>query len=117
VAIPLGLGLLGLDIEEGDQPKAQTISPVAFTNRAWAELVLLNLIAPLTDNNIDNLLRWMAAENQSNTWWGTGGANNPLNNGEGSDGGVGLGSYPNLEATAFWVAENSDHHAALYSAI
>jgi hypothetical protein len=101
---PQAAGLLGIYID-GDQPRCQTVAPIPFTNRSWAELVLRELGAPLTTNNINNYLRWMVSENFPATWWGSAGKNNPLNNGEGSGGGQGLGSYVDLNAAAYWAAE------------
>jgi hypothetical protein len=71
----------------------------------WAEVVLLFLGAPVTQNNVDNLTTWMTAENGSSTWTGTAGANNPLNNGLGSGGGSGLGSYTDLVVSAAYAAK------------
>jgi hypothetical protein len=47
----------------------------------------------------------MECENAPQTWWGTAGNNNPLNNGQGSGGGAGLGSYGSLDDAAFLVAD------------
>jgi hypothetical protein len=45
----------------------------------------------------------MASEEPVNNWFDR---NNPLNCGLGSGGGAGLGSYTNLVAAAYYVAEN-----------
>lgn len=72
------VGVLGLYIE-GSQPRCQTVAPIGYTNRSWAELLLREIGAPLTVNNIDNILSWMAATNSAGSWWGTGSEkNNPL---------------------------------------
>ena len=76
------------------------------SNRDFAIAVLQDGGWPVTSTNISNILQWMASENSPTTWTGTAGANNPLNNGYGSGGGAGLGSYPSLEAAAQAVADN-----------
>ena len=50
--------------------------PTTWTNSLWAGMVLTLLGAPLTSNNVSNMLHWMSAENPS-TSWAT--SNNPLN--------------------------------------
>lgn len=85
--------------------KATYTQPIG-TNTAFADAVLTDLGAPITSNNQTSILQWMASENNPNTWTGTAGANNPLNNGYGSGGGAGLGSYPNLQTAAYDVAAN-----------
>ncbi|WP_374946247.1 hypothetical protein [Agreia sp.] len=72
------------------------------TNRDWAELVLLLGDFPRTDDNITVMLRWMRQENGPDDWWNR---NNPLNNGWGSGGNSGLGSYDNLVIAAENAAE------------
>jgi len=73
------------------------------TNEDWAKLVLLDGGWPLTDQNVAVMLRWMRQENGPHDWWNR---NNPLNNGYGSGGGAGLGSYPNLGDAAMYAAAN-----------
>jgi hypothetical protein len=77
------------------------------TNHDWAKLVLLNGGWPVTDNNVTVITRWMRQENYIDTWWNR---NNPLNNGWGSGGGGGLGSYPSLEVAAENAAEALNTH-------
>jgi hypothetical protein len=72
------------------------------TNRDWAELVLLLGDFPRTDENITVMLRWMRQENGPDDWWNR---NNPLNNGWGSGGNSGLGSYDTLVIAAENAAE------------
>lgn len=72
------------------------------TNRDWAELVLLLGDFPRTDGNITVMLRWMRQENGPDNWWNR---NNPLNNGWGSGGNSGLGSYDTLVIAAENAAE------------
>ena len=73
------------------------------TNRDWAKLVLIFGGWPQTDANITVMMRWMRQENGPPDWWLR---NNPLNNGYGSGGGSGLGSYPDLVTAAKYCAEN-----------
>jgi hypothetical protein len=73
------------------------------TNAAWAELVLLYGGWPRTEQNITVILRWMRQENGTDNWFNR---NNPLNNGYGSGGGSGLGSYVDLITAAQMAAEN-----------
>lgn len=73
------------------------------TNRSWAQLVLVFGGWPTTDANVTVLLRWMRQENGPPDWWNR---DNPLNNGYGSGGGAGLGSYPDLVTAAKYCAAN-----------
>ncbi|NEM90972.1 hypothetical protein [Galbitalea soli] len=73
------------------------------TNYDWANLILLYGGWPRSDVNVTVLLRWMRQENGPPNWWNR---NNPLNNGYGSGGNAGTGSYPNLMVAAQKVAEN-----------
>ena len=72
------------------------------TNHDWARLVLLQGGWPISDNNVTVLTRWMRQENGADNWWNR---NNPLNNGWGSGGGGGTGSYPNLVVAAQYAAK------------
>ena len=67
------------------------------TNYDWAKLVMLDGGWPVSDNNVTVFLRWMRQENGTNNWWNR---DNPLNNGFGSGGNAGTGSYPNLVVAA-----------------
>lgn len=87
------------------------------SNRDFAIAVLQDGGWPVTAANITNILQWMASENSPTTWTGTAGANNPLNNGYGSGGGSGLGSYPSLAAAAQAVADNLNAGNYGYQAI
>ena len=73
------------------------------TNADWAKLVLMFGGWPQTDANVTLMLRWMRQENGPPDWWNR---NNPLNNGYGSGGGAGLGSYPDLVTAAKYCAAN-----------
>ena len=71
------------------------------TNEDWAKLVLIDGDFPVTEANITVMLRWMRQENGADNWWNR---NNPLNNGYGSGGGSGLGSYDSLVSAADYCA-------------
>ncbi len=77
------------------------------TNYDWAKLVLLSGKWPETTTNVTVLVRWMRQENGPNNWWNR---DNPLNNGYGSGGGAGTGSYANLVIAAQKAAENLHHN-------
>ncbi len=71
-----------------------------WTPTSWATAVLKYLGAPITQNNIDNITRWMRAEKGAD-WFNR---NNPLNSSVGTDSIDGTGSYPNLGVAARNVA-------------
>ena len=75
------------------------------TNYDWAKLVLLYAGMPMTQDNITVMVRWMRQENYVDSWWNR---NNPLNNGWGSGGGGGTGSYDTLDLAAQNAAEAFD---------
>jgi hypothetical protein len=82
-------------------PGIQTLAN-GGTNYDWAKLVLLLGRFPVTETNVTVFVRWMRQENGPDDWWNR---NNPLNNGWGSGGGGGLGSYDNLVIAAENAAE------------
>jgi hypothetical protein len=82
------------------------------TNYDWAKLVLLSGGWPQSDANVTVLVRWMRQENGTDSWWNR---DNPLNNGLGSGGGGGTGSYPNLVLAAQKVAENLQRNGGFVS--
>ncbi|MEJ3403702.1 hypothetical protein WDJ51_03045 [Rathayibacter sp. YIM 133350] len=67
------------------------------TNYDWARLVMTFAGWPTSESNITVFTRWMRQENGTDDWWNR---NNPLNNGWGSGGGSGLGSYDSLVTAA-----------------
>jgi hypothetical protein len=80
------------------------------TDFDWATLALEDGGWPTSSNNVTVITQWMASENCVPTtstcpypWWNR---NNPLNNGLGSGGGDGTGSYENLVIAAYYVALN-----------
>jgi len=71
------------------------------TNYDWATSVLWEAGLPTNAGNIDNVARWMAAENPPSNWW-RGSSWNPLNvnaSGSGSD------SFASLTQSAFRTAQ------------
>lgn len=83
------------------------------TNFDWAKWVLKDGNWPQSSNNITVITQWMSSEEPSSNWYNR---NNPLNNGLGSGGGGGLGSYPDLLTAASYVAENLNNGSS-YSAV
>jgi len=73
------------------------------TNEDWAKLVLIDGGWPVTSENVAVIMQWMREENGPDNWWNR---NNPLNNGHGSGGGSGLGSYDSLVTAAYYAADN-----------
>lgn len=86
----------------GATPGAETFIQ-SGTNHDWAKLVLMYGGFPITDGNVTVFTRWMRQENGADNWWNR---NNPLNNGLGSGGGGGLGSYADLDIAAQYAAQN-----------
>jgi len=72
------------------------------TNYDFAKLVMLYAGWPQSENNITVFTRWMRQENGVDDWWNR---NNPLNNGWGSGGGGGTGTYDSLDIAAQNAAE------------
>jgi hypothetical protein len=111
---PSSIGVLGIYLGNSSAPRSQTIVSTNFTNRSWAELVLLDIeyflsmrmisASLITTNNINNMVIWMSAENAAATWWGTAGANNVLNSSTGTNNAFGEGSYADLTVSAFMTA-------------
>jgi len=83
------------------------------TNHDWAKLVMLFAGFPVTDSNVTVFTRSMSQENGSDDWFDR---NNPLNNGWGSGGGGGLGSYDDLVLAAENAAD-ALHSVGGYGAI
>jgi hypothetical protein len=93
-------------------PGVKTLA-ASGTNYDWARLVMQSGGWPMSDNNITVMVRWMRQENGTASWWNR---NNPMNNGYGSGGGGGLGSYQNLVIAAQMAAANL-HQNKSFSAI
>ena len=79
------------------KPKGSVFVNSTPTNIAWATLLLKNIGAPITQNNIQNVLRWIAAENPPAFWYNR---NNPLNASLGTNKSDGTGSYSDLTTAA-----------------
>ena len=84
------------------------------TNYDWAKIVLLDGGWPVTENNVTVITRWMRQENGPDSWFNR---NNPLNNGWGSGGGGGTGSYANLLIAAENAAKALHSHPGYASII
>jgi hypothetical protein len=84
-------------------PTEASIAAISSTNADWVKLVLTDGGWPVTDSSVTALLQWMDSENDPHDWWLR---NNPLNNGYGSGGGSGFGSYDDLVEAAHYAAEN-----------
>jgi hypothetical protein len=65
-------------------------------------------------DNITVLSQWMASEEPASDWHNR---NNPLNNGDGSGGGAGLGTYDNLVIAAYYAAHNINANPSWYGQI
>lgn len=81
------------------------------TNYDFARLVLEDGDWPTSANNTIVLTQWLRAEEPTSRWWDR---DNPLNNGLGSGGGSGLGSYRSVEVAAFDVARNLEDRSYGY---
>jgi hypothetical protein len=81
------------------------------TNYDFARLVLEDGGWPTSANNTTVLTQWLRAEEPTSMWWNR---DNPLNNGLGSGGGSGLGSYGSVVVAAFDVASNLENPAYGY---
>lgn len=84
------------------------------TNYDWAKIVLMKGGWPVTENNVTVITRWMRQENGPDNWFNR---NNPLNNGWGSGGGGGTGSYANLLIAADNAAKALHTHPGYASII
>jgi Bacterial Ig-like domain (group 3)/Fibronectin type III domain len=81
------------------------------TNYDFTRLVLADGGWPQSSNNVTVLTQWLRAEEPVTHWWNRA---NPLNNGLGSGGGSGLGSYRTVVAAAYFVARNLKRDAYGY---
>lgn len=77
-------------------------SPSIFANRtatnaAWAALLLKDVGAKVTPNNVQNVMRWMSAENPPKNWANR---NNPLNASLNTNAEDGTGAYSDLTTGA-----------------
>ena len=84
------------------------------TNADWAKHVLADGGWPQSTNNVTVIMQWMSSEEPPSDWWDR---NNPLNNGYGSGGGAGLGSYNNLITAADFAAQNLQQGTSDYGHI
>jgi hypothetical protein len=97
-------------IGNGNAVVGKKANKTLSTNRDWASLVLQDADVPTSSNNVTTILDWMSSEGPASSWWTGGNPDpqhiNPLNNGLGSGGGAGLGSYTSLPSAAHYVALN-----------
>ena len=90
----------------------------SYTASDWASQVLSDLGAPVSQNNINNILHWMVAEEPGSDWFDR---NNPLNSSLNTGSSDGTGSYGSLsdaaQATAQMIQQSnmSGIHQALSS--
>ena len=96
--------------------EAAVVQPGAglSTNYDFARLVLRDGGWPTSVNNVTALTQWLRAEEPASNWWDR---DNPLNNGLGSGGGSGLGSYRSVVIAAYDVAKNLETPGYGYPAI
>jgi len=104
VALALGVAMLAAGPSSAARP-GPVVRPGTglSTNYDFARLVLADGHWPQSANNVMVLTQWMRAEEPVEHWWNR---SNPLNNGLGSGGGSGLGSYRTLVTAAYFVARN-----------
>jgi hypothetical protein len=89
------------------QPPQAGATPGNLTQSIWAAFLISQINAeggdvPYTVNNIENIERWMVAEEPPSNWFDR---NNPLNASLGTSAADGTGSYANLTAGAVYTAK------------
>jgi Fibronectin type III domain len=84
------------------------------TNYDFARLILRDGGWPVSANNVTVLTQWLRSEEPTSHWWDR---DNPLNDGLGSGGGEGLGTYDSVIIAAYYVAANLENHAYGYPEI
>jgi len=113
-ALALGLApMVLIDASAGASP-AVHLGTGLSTNYDFARLVLQDGGWPVSANNVTVLTQWLRSEEPPTRWWNR---DNPLNNGLGSGGGSGLGSYGSVVTAAFFIALNLQNSAYGYPAI
>ncbi|MBM7502680.1 hypothetical protein ACFPER_04310 [Agromyces aurantiacus] len=103
VEVPGDIAPAGVSTEDYSAATGPDTLVASGTNYDWAKLVLVFGGWPLTDENVTLMVQWMREENGPDNWWNR---NNPMNNGYGSGGGSGLGSYATLVDAARYAADN-----------
>ena len=78
-------------------PKGSIFVNNTPTNEEWAKLLLKNIGAPVTPNNVNNILLWQTLENPASNWFNR---NNPLNASLGTNSTDGTGAYSDLTTAA-----------------
>lgn len=88
-----------------------------ITTTAWASALLVDLGAPLTTNNLNNVKSWMASEETASSWLTN---NNPLNTTWGSKS-SGIPSYASvidgITATADTIKQGNGAFAGILNAL
>ena len=107
----LALGALALAPEAQGADSSMRVAAGLSTNYDFARLVLADGGWPASVNNTTALTQWLRAEEPTSRWWNR---DNPLNNGLGSGGGSGLGSYRSVVIAASEVARNLENPAYGY---
>jgi hypothetical protein len=107
MAVAVGAAVVACAVVAAPAAQATTttfqVAAGLSTNYDFARLVLEDGGWPTSANNTTVLTQWLRAEEPTATWWDR---DNPLNNGLGSGGGSGLGSYSSVVVAAFDVAKN-----------
>jgi hypothetical protein len=87
-----------------------------WTQQNWATAVLTDAGLPVTQNNINNIMRWMVAEEPANNWFDR---NNPLNASLGTTASDGTASYTNLATGASYTAKmiQQSNMSGIYQAL
>lgn len=88
----------------------------SYNQATWASQVLADAGLPQSTNNIQNIVRWMVAEEPPSNWWDR---NNPLNASLGTTSTSGLGTYPDLSTGAKYTAAmiNQSNMAGIRNAL
>lgn len=86
------------------------------TNYSFAQSVLTDAGLPTTQNNINNIARWMTHENSASNWFNR---NNPLNASLGTSAADGTASYPDLTTAASYTAKmiRQSNMASIFNAL
>lgn len=89
---------------------------IQYTQADWAAQVLSDANLPTTQNNVQNIERWMVAEEPPSHWWNR---NNPLNASLGTSASDGTAGYTDLATAAAYTARmiQQTNMAGIYNAL